>query len=95
MNKRTEYLERLSAQMVEWDNQIDRLKDKAKSASGGSGTDYSGAIAELELKRDEAAQKLQAISSTGDDQWEELKEGTDLVWGEVSSILRAAITKIK
>jgi len=32
MDKRTEYVEKLSAQMVEWDNQIDLLKDKAKSA---------------------------------------------------------------
>jgi len=29
MDKRTEYVDRLSAQMLEWDAQIDRLKFKA------------------------------------------------------------------
>jgi hypothetical protein len=33
MDKRTEYVERLSAQIVEWDAQIDHLKDKAENAT--------------------------------------------------------------
>jgi len=95
MDKRTEYVEELSAQMVEWDNQIDRLKDKAKSASPESESEYSQAIAALQQKRDEAAQKLQGISASNDDEWEELKEGTERVLGEVRSILHEAIMKIK
>lgn len=95
MEKRTAYVEKLSAQMVEWDNQIDRLKDKAKSATTGSNTDYSQALADLQMKRDEAAQKLQAISTAGDGEWEDMKAGTEQVWGEVGSILRDAVMKIK
>jgi len=95
MDKRTEYVETLSAQMVEWDNHIAQLKDKAQSATPETKTDYSGAIAALQQKRDEAAQKLQGISAASDDEWEELKTGTDQVWGEVRSILRDAVLKIK
>lgn len=95
MDKRTEYIEKLSAQMVEWDNQIDRLKDKAKSAPPESESDYSQAIAALQAKRDEAAQKLQGISAAGDDEWEEMKTGTEQVMGEVRTILRDAVLKIK
>ena len=95
MDKRTEYVEKLSAQMVEWDNQIDRLKDKAESAGPDSKSDYSQSIAALQLKRDEAAQKLQGISAASDDEWEDLKTGTEQVWGEVRSILRDAVMKIK
>jgi len=95
MDKRAEFVERLSAQMVEWDNQIDLLKDKAKSATPEAKSDYSGAIAALQLKRDEAAAKLQGISAASDDEWEDLKEGTERVWGEVRTILHDAIMKIK
>jgi len=95
MDKRTEYVERLSAQMVEWDTEIERLKDKAESATPESKTDYSQAIAALQLKRDEAALKLQGISAASDDEWEDLKTGTDQVWGEVRTILRDAVLKIK
>jgi hypothetical protein len=95
MDKRTEYVEKLSAQMVEWDNQIDLLKDKAKSAMPEAQSDFSGAIAALQLKRDEAAVKLQGISAAGDDEWEDLKSGTEKVWSEVRTILRDAVMKIK
>jgi hypothetical protein len=95
MDKRTEYVEKLSAQMVEWDNQIDMLKDKAESATPEAKSDYSNAIAALQLKRDEAAAKLQGISAASDEEWEELKSGTEQVWDEVRTILRDAIMKIK
>jgi hypothetical protein len=41
MDKRTEYVEKLSAQMVEWDAQIDRLKIKATSAAPEVRLEYS------------------------------------------------------
>ncbi len=58
MDKRTEFVEKLSAQMVEWDVQIDRLKEKAASATPEAKFEYSKAIAVLQLKRDQAAVKL-------------------------------------
>jgi hypothetical protein len=95
MDKRTEYVEKLSAQMVEWDTQIELLKDKAESAAPESKSDYSNAIAALQLKRDEAALRLQGISAASDDEWEDLKTGTENAWGEVRTILHDAIMKIK
>lgn len=95
MNSQAEYVEKLSAQMVEWDNQIERLKDRAESSTPEKTTDYSKAIAALQLKRNEAAEKLQGISTAGGHEWEELKSGTERVWGEVRSILHDTITKIQ
>jgi len=57
--------------------------------------EYSNAIAALQLKRDEAAQKLQRISAAGDDEWEELKTGTEQIWGEFTTMLGNAIKRIK
>jgi hypothetical protein len=94
MDKRTEFIENLSAQMVAWDVQIDQLKYKADSAVSGSNGGYCRAIAALQGKRDEAALKLQGISVASDDEWEELKSGTEQVWGEVRSMLHDAITRI-
>jgi hypothetical protein len=95
MDKRAEYVERLSAQVVEWDVQIDLLKDKAESATPEAKSDYFGAIAALQLKRDEAVEKLEGISAASDDEWKELKAGTERVWGEVRTILHDAIMRIK
>ena len=93
MDKRTEYVEKLSAQMVEWDVQIERLKEKVEFATPEVKFKYANTIAALQLKRDEAALQLQGISTAGDDEWEELKNGTERVWGEISDALRDAIMK--
>lgn len=95
MNKRTEYVEKLSAEMVEWDVQIELLKERAESATPEVKYEYASTIAALQLKRDEAAMKLQGISAASDAEWEELKTGTEQVWGEISNSLRDAILKTK
>lgn len=94
MDKRTEYVENLSAQMVAWDVQIDQLRYKADNAAPGLKEDYSRSITSLQLKRNEAAEKLQGISIAGDNEWEELKTGTENVWGELRAILHDTIVKI-
>ena len=95
MDKRTEYVEKLSAQMVEWDVKIDLLREKAESATPEDKYEFSNTIAALQLKRDEAAMKLQGISAASDAEWEELKTGTEQVWSEISNALRDAIMKTK
>ena len=94
MDKRTEYVENLSAQMVAWDVQIDQLRYKADNAAPGLKEDYSHSITLLQLKRNEAAEKLKGISIAGDNEWEELKTGTENVWGELRAILHDTIVKI-
>ncbi len=95
MDKQREYVEKLSAQMVEWDNQIDRLKDKVAGATADTKSDYYQAITALQNKRDEASERLQRIAVASDDEWEDLKAGVDQVLGEVKTILHDAIMKIK
>jgi hypothetical protein len=94
MDKRTEYVESLSAQMVEWDAQIDLLKNKSNSATPEKKFEYATAIAALQLKLDEAAVKLQGISTASGDEWEELITGSEHVLGEIRTMLRDTITKI-
>jgi hypothetical protein len=94
MDKRTEYVERLSAHMVEWDSQIDMIKDKAINIPPEANFEYSNAIEALQLKRDEVSAKLRGISCASDDEWEELKTGTEDALGEVRSMFHETITKI-
>lgn len=95
MDKKTEYVEHLSAQMVEWDAHIDLLKFKADSATAEVKPEYSREIDALLRKRKEAEVMLQGISAASDDTWEDLKAGTENVWGEVRTSLHDAIVKIK
>ena len=94
MDKQTEIVERLSAQIVEWDAQIDLLRDKAESALPGKKSAYFDEIQALQVKRDEAALELQGIGTTTDDEWGDVKAGSEGVLDEVRSMVSDAITKI-
>ena len=95
MNKQSAYVERLSAEIVELDAQIELLKDKAKSDLPGTTSEYSNAIAALQLKRDEAALKLQGIGNVSDNEWGDVKNEADDTLDEVRAIVRDTITNIK
>ena len=95
MDTQTEYVEKLSAQMVDWDVQIDLLKDQAESAAPEAKFEYAKLIAALQLKRDQAAIELQGIATASDDEWEDLKAGAEQIWHEVQNVFSDTIKKIK
>nr|WP_320050500.1 hypothetical protein [uncultured Desulfuromonas sp.] len=88
-DKRSKFVEKLSAQMVEWDVQIDHLRDKAENATNEAKAKYAKIISALQLKRDQAAEKLQGIAMTTDDEWEDMKEGAEQIWGEIKDLLKS------
>ena len=94
MDKQTEFVERLSAQIVEWDAQIELLKDKDDSATSGEKSGYTDEIRTLQIKRDEAALKLQGIAPTSNDEWGDIKKGSENTMDEVRTMVSDAITKI-
>jgi hypothetical protein len=91
MEKRAEYVERLSEHMVEWDSQIDLIKGRVESTTPESKLGYSNAIEALHLKREEVKVKLEGISSASDDEWEGLKSGTEQSLGEVRTMFHEAV----
>lgn len=93
MDKQTEYVEKLSAQIVEWDVQIDRLNYKMESATAATRAAYSKTIAALQLSRDQAAVKLQGIAVASEDEWEDLKSGAEQIWDEVKVLFKDAVKK--
>jgi len=93
MDQRSKYVEKLSAQMVEWDAQIDRLRVELQNAVAKKKFEYSGALAALQLKRDQAAEKLQGIAMATDDDWEDMKDGAEQIWDEIKELFSNAIDK--
>jgi hypothetical protein len=94
MDKRTEYVERLSAHLDEWDSQIMLLGDKSANSRPDTMIEYSNTIAELKHKRDLVALKLDGISESTDDDWEELKTGTESALGDIRATFFNAVTKL-
>jgi hypothetical protein len=95
MDEKMEYVEKLSAQIVEWDAQIDLLMYKADSATAEVKSKYCKEIDVLKSKRKEAELKLQGISTASGDMWEELKAGVESVLDVTKTTLHDAILKTK
>ena len=93
MDKQTEFVEKLSAQIVEWDIQIDRLKDQSETATAEAKLACSKAVSALQMKRDQAAKKLQGIGMVSEDDWEDIKDGAEQIWNEAKGFLRDVIKK--
>lgn len=91
MDIKTEYVEKLSAQLVELDRLLDILCCKADNAAAESKDGYCREIESLRRQRQAVELKLQKIGVASDATWQEMKEGSDDVWDEVRTDLHDVI----
>jgi predicted RNase H-like nuclease (RuvC/YqgF family) len=91
MDKRSEYVEKLSSQIVEWDVQIDRLRDRAENASDGEEFEYWLAGAILQHKRDRAAEILRSMAATRNTDWEKLKSEAEDIRRNLRNFLSSVV----
>jgi len=92
-DKQTEFVEKLSAEIVAWDVQIDQIKNEMERATAEAKHEHSKTIFALEQKRNQAAEKLQGISVASEDEWEDIKVAAEQIWDEVKTLLRDTIKK--
>jgi SMC interacting uncharacterized protein involved in chromosome segregation len=95
MDREKDLIERLSAQIVDWEAQMDRLQFQAESASEQRKGAYLEQLEALQQKRDEAQAQLQQIGTGESDVGKDLAEGTRDLGQDVKSDLRRAILKVK
>ena len=95
MDKQTELVERLSAQIVQWEAEIDRLRYRAETAPDEEKKSCLEAVAALERKREEARATLQGIGTEDTDALDDMKKGSKGMLDDVKSRLRDAILKVK
>jgi hypothetical protein len=93
-DQRSKFVEKLSAQIVEWDVQMEQLRDKAEASSAEARMEYFQIIDTLQVKRDQAAEKLRGIGMASEDDWEDMKDGADQIWDEVKGFFRETIKKV-
>ena len=88
MSMKDAYLQKMDAQMEEWNSEIDKMKAKADKADADAKLNYYEQIEELNTKQQAAQEKLRELKNSGEDAWEDLKAGFELA--RVS--LREAVT---
>ena len=89
--KKDAYVEKLKAQLDEWNADIDKLAAKAAQAEAEAKIEYQNQLDDLRAKRDDVGDKLSAMQQAGEGAWEDLKEGLENSW----EILKMSFSKAK
>jgi predicted chitinase len=89
--KKDAYVEKLKAQLDEWNTDIDNLAAKAAHAEAKAKIKYQNQLDDLRTSRDDVRDKLLAVQQAGDGAWEDLKESLENSW----EILKMSFNKAK
>lgn len=95
MENKKSYLQRLAEQLQEWDTEIDELKLKAHLAKAEAKDELQKQLEDLRVKREAAQSKFQMLQESGDDAWEDIKEGVEKSWKELKGAFTSALSKFK
>lgn len=93
--KRKAFLEKLEAELEEWNAQLAILMAKAGKARAEGIFEYDKLVEALREKQDEARMTLQELKSSGDEAWEDLKTGAEKAWAELKISFEKAASKFK
>ncbi|MDZ7290157.1 MAG: coiled coil domain-containing protein [candidate division KSB1 bacterium] len=94
MEDKKSYLQKLAAQLREWDTEIEELKVKAEKVTAEAHTEILRQIEELRAKKEVVQNKLQQLQEVGDDAWEDIKVGVERSWTELKGAFRSAFAKL-
>lgn len=85
MAKREEYIEKLEAQLKEWNSQLDELQEKAEKQSKEAQAKLNQRIEKLKAKRADLKVKLDKIKDSGEDAFDKIKADAEVLWKDVKS----------
>lgn len=89
------YVEKLKAQLDEWDAEIDRLIAKSRTAKADAKIAHDKEIEELRAKRDDVQARLDELRDSSDEAWAELKAGADSAWTTMKNSMERAREKFR
>ena len=80
MTSRDEYVEKLKAQLDEWNAGIAKWETKAAEAQAGARAEYDRQLESLRQHRDQAMYQMKLVQNAAGDAWVDLMRGADEAW---------------
>ncbi len=90
MNEKVLYIQRLKAQLYDWQADIDKIKSKMAGASIGAKLEINQHINNLEGKIGEGKIKIEQLCEANDDTWDTTKAEVEGIWEAISSSYKEA-----
>jgi multidrug resistance efflux pump len=90
MSKRDEYVEKLKAQLDQWNTEVTKWESKAQKAQAGARAEYEKQLKEVRRQRDQALEQMKRIQAATGDAWLDLVRGADEAWAKMREALEKA-----
>jgi len=95
MNKRDEHVEKLKAQLDQWNAEMAKWEAQAKTAQASMRAEYEKQLAAFRQRRDHAIGELRKVQSASGDAWMELARGADEAWKKMHEAFEKARSQFK
>lgn len=94
MIERKEYIARIKTKLDEWDDELEKLEDRAREASGDAAEHWERHKMELQEVLLEMQERIDELRDGVGDAWGDVKGGLDEAWGKVSKDLEAMTDRL-
>jgi hypothetical protein len=95
MASKEAYQKKLEAQLNEWDAKLKQLGATAKTATADARINYENQLEDLKRKRAAAHETLQELGKRGENAWEDMKDGMEKAWDEMSKSIENIAARFK
>jgi hypothetical protein len=95
MASKEAYQKKLEAQLNEWDAKLKQLGAKAQKATADARIMYENDLESLKSKRAAAHKTLAELGKRGDNAWEDMKDGMEKAWDEMSKAIEKIAARFK
>lgn len=89
------YKQKMSAQLKEWDAQINLLEAKVENAEADMKVRAARELQELRTKQHAASEKLKELGKASGEAWDQIKATTDKIWEDLKTGVADAQAKFK
>ncbi len=83
MTNREEYVEKMKAQLDQWNAEIAKWEAKARESQVEARADFDKRIEVVRQQREEALYQLRLMQAAAGDAWMEMVRGTDEAWARM------------
>lgn len=90
---RKAYIDKMAAQLKEWDDKIQELEEKARTTKAEASSELSQRIEDLRKRRKAAQDKLKELREASEDAWKDIRKGAQKSWKEMQKALDRAKSK--
>ncbi len=90
MSTRDAYVQKLKAQIDDWNAYITKLEAKAGIAAADLRIKYEQSLDSLRGERDQVGDKLEQIQEASEDAWEDFEDSAEDLWERSKAAFAAA-----